>query len=105
MYIPILTTALLYGTLQTAKGLTTEGLLLRTIINGWEPLTIITKYSTLDVAAALDPSLNKIEKVRERGLQYILNDYDKEHILNFQETIYGSQKNSNPNNKNFQNIT
>ena len=27
------------------------------IVNGLKPLTIITKYSILDVAAALDPSL------------------------------------------------
>ena len=25
------------------------------IVNGWKPLTIITKYSILDVVAALDP--------------------------------------------------
>ena len=27
------------------------------IVNGWKPLTIITKSSILDVAAALDPPL------------------------------------------------
>ena len=27
------------------------------IVNGWKPSTIITKSSTLDVAAVLDPSL------------------------------------------------
>ena len=27
------------------------------IVNGWEPLTIITKHSILDVATVLDPSL------------------------------------------------
>ena len=27
------------------------------IVNGWKPLTIITKHSTLDVAAALHPPL------------------------------------------------
>ena len=27
------------------------------IVNGWKPLTIITKSSTLDIASALDPSL------------------------------------------------
>ena len=27
------------------------------IVNGWKPLTIITKRSILDVAAALDPPL------------------------------------------------
>ena len=27
------------------------------IVNGWKPLTIITKHSIFDVAAALDPAL------------------------------------------------
>ena len=27
------------------------------IVNGWKPLTIITKDSILDIAAALDPPL------------------------------------------------
>ena len=27
------------------------------IVNGWKPLTIITKHSTLDVAATVDPPL------------------------------------------------
>ena len=30
------------------------------IINGWKPLTIITKRSILDVAATLDPPLNML---------------------------------------------
>ena len=29
------------------------------IVNGWKPLTMITKRSILDVAAALDPPLRK----------------------------------------------
>ena len=28
------------------------------IVNGWKPLTIVTKHSILDVAAALDPPLS-----------------------------------------------
>ena len=28
------------------------------IVNGWKPLTIITKHFILDVAAALDPPLH-----------------------------------------------
>ena len=28
------------------------------IVNGWKPLTIITRHSILDVAAGLDPPLN-----------------------------------------------
>ena len=27
------------------------------IVNGWKPLTIITKHSILDISAALDPPL------------------------------------------------
>ena len=30
------------------------------IVNGWKPLTIITKRSILDVAAVLDPPLKKL---------------------------------------------
>ena len=29
------------------------------IVNGWKPLTIITKHSIFDVAAVLDPPLNR----------------------------------------------
>ena len=32
------------------------------IVNGWQPLTIITKCSILDVAAALDPPLHITNK-------------------------------------------
>ena len=32
------------------------------IVNGFQPLTIITKHSILDVAAALDPPLGMIKK-------------------------------------------
>ena len=31
------------------------------IVNGWKPLTIITKRSILDVAAALDPPLKVVD--------------------------------------------
>ena len=33
------------------------------IVNGWKPLTIITKRSILDVAVALDPQLIRVKKV------------------------------------------
>ena len=33
------------------------------IVNGWKPLTIITKRSILNVAAALDPSLGSTNQV------------------------------------------
>ena len=32
------------------------------IVNGWEPLTIITKHTIFDVAAVLDPSLQKTSR-------------------------------------------
>ena len=32
------------------------------IVNGWKPLTIITKHSILDVAAALDPPLTGLHQ-------------------------------------------
>ena len=52
------------------------------IVNGWKPLTIITKRPILDVAAALDPPLkihNPVQKqyVKERTLQF--EDY---HLTN-----------------------
>ena len=34
------------------------------IVNGFQPLTIITKRSILDVAAVLDPSLNPAVKIK-----------------------------------------
>ena len=45
------------------------------IVNGWKPLTIITKRSILDVAAALDPPLKihipvQEQYVKERTLQF-----------------------------------
>ena len=38
------------------------------IVNGWKPLTIITKRSILDVAAVLDPPLLRLAKM---GIVYI----------------------------------
>ena len=34
------------------------------IVNGWKPLTIITKSSTLDAAAVLDPPLMLVCKMQ-----------------------------------------
>ena len=46
------------------------------IVYGWKPLTIITKRSILDVAAALDPPLDSIVGIR--GVFRILsNIYDR----------------------------
>ena len=36
------------------------------IVNGWKPLTIITKRSILDVAAALDPPLITLTAVADQ---------------------------------------
>ena len=40
------------------------------IVNGWKPLTIITKHSILDVAAALDPSLIFVGKNSKHHILY-----------------------------------
>ena len=44
------------------------------IVNGFQPLTIITKCSILDVAAALDPPLNTTYKklINTHSVKYIL---------------------------------
>ena len=36
------------------------------MVNGWKPLTIITKRSILDVAAALDPTLETVSRTTEK---------------------------------------
>ena len=38
------------------------------IVNGWKPLTIITKYSILDVAASLDPPLKRTVSAELRSV-------------------------------------
>ena len=47
------------------------------IVNGWKPLTTITKRSVLDVAAVLDPPLNEATPLRicstmQKGALHIL---------------------------------
>ena len=37
-----------------------------TIVNGFQPLTIITKHSILNVAAALDSPLNTLMKITKK---------------------------------------
>ena len=44
------------GGSRTAAASKMEGFV--TIVNGWKPLTIITRRTILDVAAALDPPLS-----------------------------------------------
>ena len=42
------------------------------IVNGWKPLTIITKRSILNVAAALDSPLNKMQRDRSAMLYQVI---------------------------------
>ena len=54
------------------------------IVNGFQPLTIITKHSILDVAAALDPPLihhNRVRDVETQLLTEICNDVEIEPPL------------------------
>ena len=46
------------------------------IVNGFQPFTIITKYSILDVAAVLDPPLNRMSVAE--GLNDNLEEQDSE---------------------------
>ena len=49
------------------------------IVNGLKPLTIITKHSILDIAAALDPPL----VIAETQTQMRKNSYDfSKHFMN-----------------------
>ena len=41
------------------------------IVNGFQPLTIITQRSILDVAAALDPPLRLLKKVDQNSVMWI----------------------------------
>ena len=40
------------------------------IVNGFEPLTVITKHSILDIAVVLDPSLSKVQLAQPTGNIY-----------------------------------
>ena len=61
------------------------------IVNGWKPLTIITKRSILDVAAALDPPLmtvsetclNQVKNVANL-LRGMMNTFFVFVLMNFQ---------------------
>ena len=48
------------------------------IVNGWKPLTIITKHFILDVAAVLDPSLG-LQTAQQ--MKFSINDF-LTHIKN-----------------------
>ena len=51
------------------------------IVNGFQPLTIITKNSTLDVAAVLDPPLDIKHKIASLKCSWVKRLYTE----NFQE--------------------
>ena len=54
------------------------------IVNGWKPLTIITKHSILDVAAVLDPPLFFKPDVAELDPRTAYNS----DIKNFDESYF-----------------
>ena len=58
------------------------------IVNGWKPLTIITKRSILDVAAALDPPLkikiNWLNLLKKVSLRYNWYGWEEKAPLPFQ---------------------
>ena len=56
------------------------------IVNGWKPLTIITKHSILDVAAALDPPLLIFSRSEEEEEEEDLHDLDS-----LQESYFGEE--------------
>ena len=47
------------------------------IVNGFQPLIIITKSSTLDVAAVLDPPLNPLNEVRSNSISWMKGTIQK----------------------------
>ena len=50
------------------------------IVNGWKPLTIITKSSILDVAAVLDPPLVIVRKIHHQRTQILTMDHLNLHL-------------------------
>ena len=54
------------------------------IVNGFQPLTIITKYSVLDVAAALDPPLDTVAelKLKPQNFTCFKNTYKEKALSN-----------------------
>ena len=57
------------------------------IVNGWEPLTIITKSSILDVAAALDPPLVVVFQLRWLQEFSLKNVQQKKFIIRWNRAI------------------
>ena len=55
------------------------------IVNGFQPLTIITKHSILDVAAALDPSLPKLHFILEYQDAFQVFDKDANGYITTKE--------------------
>ena len=63
------------------------------IANGFQPLTIITKLSILDVAAALDPHLIFLYLIYEQLSTYINLCAKKQHfflLLVFNDDLYSN---------------
>ena len=61
------------------------------IVNGFQPLTIITKRSILDVAAALDPPLDicrKTQALRTQLINHLKGHLKPQHITP-QSVIFG----------------
>ena len=60
------------------------------IINGWKPLTIITKHYILDVAAALDPPLSIHQP--KQSLADVLCNSSSEVLEDLPENIFGRNR-------------
>ena len=54
------------------------------IVNGWKPLTIITKRSILDVAAVLDSPLQALQRNNEDSIKTEFLNFYSDGVL-FQE--------------------
>ena len=50
------------------------------IVNGWKPLTIITKHSNLDVATVLDPPLNRKAEMLKLYKRQVYRRHEKANI-------------------------
>ena len=51
------------------------------IVNGFQPLTIITKHSILDVPAVLDPPLQKMKRQRAVKRVRCHTEYERVHFF------------------------